>query len=185
MRLTAKGRYAVTAMLDLAVHGKSGPISLAEISVRQGISLSYLEQLFAKLRRNELVSSVRGPGGGYRLSRTPDDIYVAQIVDSVDENVDATRCKGKANCQHGETCLTHELWTELSDQIHQFLNQINLASIIAKRSVRERADRQHALQDQELEEQQKEVDVFNTAAETLEQNLVKELVNFPAQEAQA
>ena len=148
MRLTAKGRYAVTAMLDLAVHGESKPISLADISARQGISLSYLEQLFAKLRRNDLVTSVRGPGGGYRLSRTAEEIFVAQIVDSVDENVDATRCQGKANCQHGETCLTHELWTDLSDQIHQFLSQINLASIIAKRSVRERADRQQNLQDE-------------------------------------
>jgi len=148
MRLTAKGRYAVTAMLDLAVHGESGPISLADISTRQGISLSYLEQLFAKLRRNDLVSSVRGPGGGYKLSRAADEIFVAQIVDSVDEIVDATKCQGKANCQQGATCLTHELWTELSDQIHQFLSQINLASIIAKRSVRERADRQQNLQDE-------------------------------------
>ena len=92
MRLTAKGRYAVTAMLDLAVHQHEGPISLADISRRQGISLSYLEQLFAKLRKRELVNSVRGPGGGYRLQRQPSEIYVAEIVDSVDENVDATRC---------------------------------------------------------------------------------------------
>ena len=185
MRLTAKGRYAVTAMLDLAVHGQAKPISLAEISARQGISLSYLEQLFAKLRRNELVSSVRGPGGGYRLSKNPEDIYVAQIVDSVDENVDATRCQGKANCQQGETCLTHELWTELSEQIHQFLNQINLASIIAKRAVRERVDRQSALQDQEIEEREQRSEAFTSTPETPEQDLVEELVNFPAQEAQA
>jgi Rrf2 family transcriptional regulator, iron-sulfur cluster assembly transcription factor len=144
MRLTAKGRYAVTAMLDLAVHEGEGPTSLADISERQGISLSYLEQLFAKLRRSHLVKSVRGPGGGYQLTRS---IYVAQIVDSVDEIVDATRCAGRANCNHGETCLTHELWSDLSSQIHQFLSDIDLASIIAKREVRERAARQHMKRD--------------------------------------
>lgn len=142
MRLTAKGRYAVTAMLDLAVHRDEGPISLAEISERQGISLSYLEQLFAKLRRRELVQSVRGPGGGYRLSRNAGDIYVAQIVDSVDEIVDATKCGGRSDCQHGETCLTHELWSDLSEQIHQFLSSIDLASLIEKREVKEVAARQ-------------------------------------------
>ncbi len=135
----------MTAMLDLAVHEHQGPISLAEISERQGISLSYLEQLFAKLRRSNLVSSVRGPGGGYRLNRDSADIYVAEIVDSVDENVDATRCAGRADCQGGETCLTHELWTDLSDQIHRFLAGIDLASIIAKREVRQVAARQDAV----------------------------------------
>ena len=142
MRLTAKGRYAVTAMLDLAVHDERGPISLADISDRQGISLSYLEQLFAKLRRHSLVESVRGPGGGYRLSRPADEIFVAQIVDSVDENVDATKCNGRADCQGGETCLTHELWSDLSEQIHQFLNGIDLASLIEKRTVQQVAARQ-------------------------------------------
>ncbi|HKI74893.1 MAG TPA: Fe-S cluster assembly transcriptional regulator IscR [Pseudomonadales bacterium] len=142
MRLTAKGRYAVTAMLDLAVHRDDGPISLADISERQGISLSYLEQLFAKLRRNGLVKSVRGPGGGYQLSRDDSEIYVAEIIDSVDENVDATRCRGKADCQNGETCLTHELWSDLSEQIHQFLSEIDLASIISKREVQQVAERQ-------------------------------------------
>lgn len=144
MKLTAKGRYAVTAMLDLAVHENQGPISLADISERQGISLSYLEQLFAKLRRKSLVKSVRGPGGGYKLNRTASQIYVAEIVDSVDENVDATRCAGQANCQQGETCLTHELWADLSEQIHQFLSNIDLASIIAKREVQQVAARQDA-----------------------------------------
>ncbi|MEX2489760.1 MAG: Fe-S cluster assembly transcriptional regulator IscR [Pseudomonadales bacterium] len=144
MKLTAKGRYAVTAMLDLAVHENDGPISLADISERQGISLSYLEQLFAKLRRNNLVKSVRGPGGGYKLKRNASEIYVAEIVDSVDENVDATRCGGEANCQHGETCLTHELWVDLSNQIHRFLSNIDLASIIAKREVQQVAARQDA-----------------------------------------
>ena len=151
MRLTAKGRYAVTAMLDLAVHRGAGPISLADISERQGISLSYLEQLFAKLRRHELVKSVRGPGGGYQLSRVANDIYVAQIVDSVDENVDATKCGGRADCQHGETCLTHELWSDLSDQIHQFLSSIDLESLIEKREVQKIAARQEArLEEQDL-----------------------------------
>ncbi len=130
-------------MLDLAVHDQSGPISLADISDRQGISLSYLEQLFAKLRRQDLVESVRGPGGGYRLSRPADAIFVAQIVDSVDENVDATKCNGRADCQGGEKCLTHELWSDLSDQIHQFLNGIDLASLIEKRTVQQVAARQH------------------------------------------
>lgn len=148
MRLTAKGRYAVTAMLDLAVHRDEGPISLADISERQGISLSYLEQLFAKLRRNGLVKSVRGPGGGYQLSRSPETIYVAQIVDSVDENVDATRCQGRANCQNGETCLSHELWADLSEQIHQFLSEIDLATVIRKREVQQIANRQEAMRDE-------------------------------------
>ena len=142
MRLTTKGRYAVTAMLDLALHAATGPVSLADISERQGISLSYLEQLFAKLRRQNLVQSVRGPGGGYRLSRSADEIYVAQIVDSVDENVDAMKCGGRADCQGGEKCLTHELWSDLSDQIHQFLNGIDLASLIEKRAVQQVAARQ-------------------------------------------
>ena len=144
MRLTAKGRYAVTAMLDLAVHHDQGPISLADVSERQGISLSYLEQLFAKLRRRELVKSVRGPGGGYQLNRGADDIYIAQIVDSVDENVDATKCAGRADCQQGETCLTHDLWSDLSLQIHNFLSDINLASLIKKRDIQIIAARQEA-----------------------------------------
>ncbi len=148
MKLTAKGRYAVTAMLDLAVHVEDGPITLAEISHRQGISLSYLEQLFAKLRRNQLVASVRGPGGGYRLGRDSADICVAEIVDSVDENVDATRCEGRADCQQGEVCLTHELWSDLSEQIHDFLSSIDLASILEKREVQQIAARQDAIQDE-------------------------------------
>ena len=150
MRLTAKGRYAVTAMLDLAVHQHEGPISLADISRRQGISLSYLEQLFAKLRKRELVNSVRGPGGGYRLQRQPSEIYVAEIVDSVDENVDATRCAGRADCQQGEMCLSHQLWAELSDEIHHFLSGIDLASIIEKREVRQIAARQDSIEDEVL-----------------------------------
>ena len=146
MRLTAKGRYAVTAMLDLAVHRKAGPISLADISQRQGISLSYLEQLFAKLRKHNLVNSVRGPGGGYQLERDPKQISVSEIVESVDENVDATKCSGRADCQHGEMCLSHQLWSDLSSEIHNFLSGIDLASIIAKRNVKDIAARQDAIQ---------------------------------------
>ena len=148
MRLTAKGRYAVTAMLDLAVHEDEGPITLAAISRRQGISLSYLEQLFAKLRRRNLVNSVRGPGGGYTLQRQPNEIFVAEIVNSVDENVDATKCSGRADCQHGETCLSHQLWAELSNEIHQFLSGIDLASIIDKREVKRVAARQDSISDE-------------------------------------
>lgn len=132
MRLTTKGRYAVTAMLDLALNARKGPVSLADISTRQEISLSYLEQLFARLRRNELVTSVRGPGGGYQLARASGDIYVAQVIDAVNESVDATRCQGKGDCRQGDTCLTHHLWCQLSDQIHQFLSSISLAELVAK-----------------------------------------------------
>lgn len=142
MRLTTKGRYAVTAMLDLALNGVNHPVSLADISGRQDISLSYLEQLFAKLRRNELVSSVRGPGGGYRLSRPGDEIFVAQIIDAVNETVDATGCGGAADCQQGEVCLTHHLWCDLSEQIHGFLSQISLSSLVARREVQSISARQ-------------------------------------------
>ncbi|ARN76048.1 Fe-S cluster assembly transcriptional regulator IscR [Oceanicoccus sagamiensis] len=148
MRLTTKGRYAVTAMLDLAIHSNAGPISLADISNRQGISLSYLEQLFAKLRRNDLVTSVRGPGGGYLLSRVSETIFVAQIVDAVNESIDATGCGGAGDCQDGEKCLTHHLWCDLSDQIHSFLSGISLASLVARRDVQDVAARQES-RDQE------------------------------------
>lgn len=146
MRLTTKGRYAVTAMLDLALHSHEGPISLAGISKRQEISLSYLEQLFAKLRQRELVSSVRGPGGGYKLSCAADDISVAQIIDAVNESIDATSCAGRGDCQHGQVCLTHYLWSDLSDQIHQFLSGISLASLVKRREVLEVACRQNEAQ---------------------------------------
>ncbi|MCR9106527.1 MAG: Fe-S cluster assembly transcriptional regulator IscR [Gammaproteobacteria bacterium] len=144
MRLTTKGRYAVTAMLDLALHGSDRPVSLADISGRQDISLSYLEQLFAKLRRNELVKSVRGPGGGYRLSRARDEIFVAEIIDAVNESVDATGCGGTADCQQGEVCLTHHLWCDLSKQIHGFLSGISLANLVERREVKNIAARQDA-----------------------------------------
>lgn len=142
MRLTTKGRYAVTAMLDLAIHGIKKPVSLNDISGRQGISLSYLEQLFAKLRRNELVSSVRGPGGGYRLSRDGKEISIAQVVDAVNESMDVTRCQRKGDCQEGEQCLTHHLWMDLSDQIHAFLSDISIGDLVEKKEIRELAFRQ-------------------------------------------
>lgn len=142
MRLTTKGRYAVTAMLDLALNARQAPVSLADISERQGISLSYLEQLFAKLRRNDLVSSVRGPGGGYQLARAAAEIQIVQVIDAVDESVDATRCQGKGDCQGGETCLTHYLWCELSEQIHDFLSGISLATLVERAEIRDIAQRQ-------------------------------------------
>jgi len=144
MRLTTKGRYAVTAMLDLALHATTGPVSLADISKRQEISLSYLEQLFAKLRQNDLVSSVRGPGGGYRLSRSAEQINVAEVIDAVNESIDATNCGGEGTCQQGEVCLTHHLWMDLSKQIHQFLSEINLANLVARKDILEVALRQNA-----------------------------------------
>jgi Rrf2 family iron-sulfur cluster assembly transcriptional regulator len=146
MRLTTKGRYAVTAMLDLAVHATTGPITLADISQRQGISLSYLEQLFSKLRKRELVASARGPGGGYRLSRKANDVNIAEIIAAVDEKVDATRCGGAGDCQNGEECLTHQLWTDLSDQLYEFLNNISLGQLVEKRQILDVAARQDELQ---------------------------------------
>jgi len=143
MRLTTKGRYAVTAMLDLAIHYAEGPITLADISQRQGISLSYLEQLFSKLRKHGLVDSARGPGGGYRLSRPAKEVAVVQVITAVDEKVDAPRCGGMANCQGEDRCLTHELWTDLSDQIYTFLSNITLGDLVERGGVREVADRQN------------------------------------------
>jgi Rrf2 family iron-sulfur cluster assembly transcriptional regulator len=136
-------------MLDLALQGGNGPVSLADISGRQDISLSYLEQLFAKLRRRELVSSVRGPGGGYRLSRGGDQIFVAQIIDAVNEAVDATGCGGTSDCQQGQVCLTHHLWCDLSDQIHGFLSQISLSNLVERREVQHISARQDARSAQE------------------------------------
>ena len=146
MRLTTKGRYAVTAMLDLALHARHDPVSLADISERQSISVSYLEQLFAKLRKNGLVTSVRGPGGGYQLAREGNGIYIAQIIDAVDESVDATRCGGAGDCQQGMTCLTHELWSDLSSQLHNFLAAISLQELVDKREIQAVALRQSDLQ---------------------------------------
>jgi len=124
MRLTSKGRYAVTAMLDVALHSSEGPVPLADISVRQEISLSYLEQLFARLRKQGLVSSVRGPGGGYQLGKEANKISVSEVISAVDESVDATRCQGKSDCQGGAKCLTHSLWSDLSHRIEDFLTPV-------------------------------------------------------------
>lgn len=137
MRLTTKGRYAVTAMLDLALNQDAGPISLAAISERHGISLSYLEQLFAKLRRSGLVTSVRGPGGGYRLKVDANTISVEQVISAVNESTDATRCGGKGDCQDGDTCLTHHLWMDLSQQIKEFLSDISLGQLVARGDIQE------------------------------------------------
>ncbi|MFZ2739713.1 MAG: Fe-S cluster assembly transcriptional regulator IscR [Burkholderiaceae bacterium] len=132
MRLTTKGRFAVTAMIDLALRQSSGPVTLAAISQRQGISLSYLEQLFGKLRRNDLVESTRGPGGGYTLARQATDITVADIILSVDEPIDATQCGGKENCQGegGGRCMTHELWAALNDRMVEFLESVKLQALV-------------------------------------------------------
>ena len=145
MKLSTKGRYAVTAMFDVALHQIEGPVSLSEISERQGISLSYLEQLFGRMRRRGLVASTRGPGGGYRLAHASDKIVIADIITAVDESVDATRCGGNADCQNKQRCLTHELWAELSSQIHVFLSGITLEDAINKQRVVEVAERQNRM----------------------------------------
>ena len=142
MKLTTKGRYAVTAMLDLALRYDKGAVTLADIAKRQGISLSYLEQLFAKLRRSGLVDSVRGPGGGYTLAMDPNKISVAEIVVAINENIDATRCGGEKNCHGDETCLTHQLWEDLSTRIHEFLSGITLGDLVTRPHVQEVASRQ-------------------------------------------
>lgn len=142
MKLTSKGRYAVTAMLDLAFHSRSGPVTLSQISGRQGISLSYLEQLFTRLRKSGLVRSTRGPGGGYSLERLPEQLAVAEIISAVDEIVDTTRCSGSHNCQDGSRCLTHELWDELSRQIYGFLNEITLRDLMEDENIQIVAERQ-------------------------------------------
>lgn len=132
MRLTTKGRFAVTAMIDLALHGSEGPVTLAGISDRQKISLSYLEQLFGKLRRHNLVESVRGPGGGYCLARPMAHISVADVVRAVDEALDATQCGGRENCKDEERCMTHDLWTTLNFKMYEYLESVTLADLVAK-----------------------------------------------------
>ena len=151
MRLTTKGRYAVTAMLDLAFHDSDGPITLADIAHRQGISLSYLEQLFARLRKQGLVKSVRGPGGGYVLARGVAQIHVAEVISAVDERVDTTRCGGAHNCQGNERCLTHDLWRDLSDRIYDYLNDISLQDLMRQRGARQVAARQNDSQSVEMQ----------------------------------
>ncbi|MBV5300581.1 MAG: Fe-S cluster assembly transcription factor [Methylococcales bacterium] len=136
MRLTTKGRYAVTAMLDLVLHSQNTPVTLTEIATRQTISLSYLEQLFSRLRKADLVKGVRGPGGGYRIRQTPELISIASIIEAVNEPIDSTKCGGEENCQHDSICLTHDLWAGLSDHIQDYLSQITLADLIAQRDER-------------------------------------------------
>ena len=130
MRLTTKGRFAVTAMLDLALRGGKGPVTLAGISERQDISLSYLEQLFSRLRRNELVESVRGPGGGYYLAKKLDAVSVADIIRAVDEPMDATQCGGKENCHDDKKCITHDLWAKLNEHILDYLRGVTLRQLV-------------------------------------------------------
>lgn len=133
MKLTTRGRYAVTAMLDVAMHAQSGPVTLADVAERQHLSLSYLEQLFARLRQAGLVRSSRGPGGGYQLSRTAAEISVADVILAVDEPVDVTRCGGLVNCNQDSRCLTHDLWVELSRQVHHFFASRTLADVLRRR----------------------------------------------------
>ncbi len=142
MKLTTKGRYAVTALLDLALHDGEGPVCLSEIAARQDISLPYLEQLFTRLRRRGLVASTRGPGGGYNLSKGPADIRVADIISAVDESFDATRCGGERDCHGGKSCLTHELWENLSHEIHRFLQSVSLEELMRSAAVRGVTERQ-------------------------------------------
>lgn len=130
MRLTTKGRFAVTAMIDLASREEEGPVTLAGIADRQRISLSYLEQLFGKLRRYKLVSSVRGPGGGYRLARGMESITVADIIIAVDEPLDATQCGGKQNCHDEQRCMTHDLWANLNKRMYEYLDSVTLGALV-------------------------------------------------------
>jgi Rrf2 family iron-sulfur cluster assembly transcriptional regulator len=135
MRLTTKGRYAVTAMIDLSINQTQGPVTLKSISDNQGISLSYLEQLFSKMRKSNLVEGTRGPGGGYVLARDVDQISIADIVVAVDEPLDITECEGMQNCREGKRCLTHGLWSELSDQLYSFLSGIRLGQLMRESGI--------------------------------------------------
>lgn len=137
MRLTTKGRFAVTAMVDLAMRHGNGPVTLAEISSRQKISLSYLEQLFGKLRRHQLVESVRGPGGGYCLARNMAEVSVADIILAVDEPIDATQCGGKENCRDDQKCITHDLWATLNERIFDYLGSVNLRQLVDNQKAKE------------------------------------------------
>jgi Rrf2 family iron-sulfur cluster assembly transcriptional regulator len=130
MRLTTKGRFAVTAMIDLALRQHHGPVTLAGIAERQKISLSYLEQLFGKLRRNQIVASVRGPGGGYCLAKAMDKVSVADIIQAVDETLDATQCGGKGNCHDDHPCMTHNLWTSLNKKMFDYLRSVHLDELV-------------------------------------------------------
>ena len=132
MRLTTKGRFAVTAMIDVAMHGTKGPVTLAGVSERQKISLSYLEQLFGKLRRHGLVDSARGPGGGYRLARSAETVSVADVILAVDEPIDATQCGGRENCLDEQRCMTHDLWATLNARMYEYLSSVTLAELVER-----------------------------------------------------
>ena len=155
MRLTTKGRFAVTAMIDLALRNQTGPVTLATISERQHISLSYLEQLFGRLRRQELVDSVRGPGGGYNIARPLDTISVADIIRAVDESLDATSCGGRENCADEQRCMTHDLWTTLNRKMYEYLASVSLRDLV---------DRQLASQEAVLVDQRRTVAQNQAAA---------------------
>ena len=170
MKLTSKGRYAVTAMLDVAIHAAAGPVPLADISERQGISLSYLEQLFSRLRKQGLVSSVRGPGGGYRLGKCSAQIAVADVISAVNESVDATRCSGQGNCQGGQQCLTHNLWEGLSQRIEDFLQNISLSELVEQRDVQSVSSRQDGAI--KVSKHKKQSDVIQTVIAT--KNIIHE-----------
>ena len=159
MRLTTKGRFAVTAMIDLAMRQGDGPVTLAGISERQGISLSYLEQLFGKLRRHELVSSVRGPGGGYKLAKPMADISVADVIIAVDEPLDATQCAGKENCHDEGRCMTHDLWSNLNKRMFEYLGSVTLAGLVEQQ--KQRCNKEH------------EVTMFREARDSCPNNDVK------------
>ena len=134
MKLTTKSRYAVTAMLDIAYYDQGNPISLPEIAERQNISLSYLEQLFSRLKKNGLVESIKGPGGGYKLSKDASDIVISDVINAVNENVETTACNGKANCNNNSQCLSHNLWEDLGAEINNFLSDVTLQQVISKNS---------------------------------------------------
>ncbi len=146
MNLTTKGRYAITAILDLALHYTDKPVSLTDIATRQGLSLSYLDQLFSKLKQANLIVSYRGPGGGYGLAKDTHDIMISEVILAVNERIDATRCQGESNCQNGHRCLTHDLWQELSDEIYKFFSSMSLAQFINRPNVRKIAERQNQIQ---------------------------------------
>tara|TARA_Y100000590_G_scaffold78450_2_gene87183 strand:+ start:251 stop:709 length:459 start_codon:yes stop_codon:yes gene_type:complete len=141
MKLTTKGRYAIVAMIDIALFQKKTPISLSEISKRQDISLSYLEQLFSKLKTKSLVKSVRGPGGGYKLDREASEITLFEIITAVDENMDQTQCGGAMNCSNDKPCLTHYVWTDLTKQIHDYMKGVSLSDVIVRYDIQNIVDK--------------------------------------------
>ena len=141
MKLTTKGRYAIVAMIDIALYTSNTPISLSEISKRQNISLAYLEQLFSKLKTKSLVKSVRGPGGGYKLDRNPSKITLFEIITAVDENMDQTQCGGAMNCNNDKPCLTHYVWTDLTKQINDYMKGVSLGDVILRNDIRNIVDK--------------------------------------------